>query len=156
MKKTLSAILIFGILFSFGCAGKHPSDVIAPVIIKTTQVYHLANQTMIALYDVCKMQGDRCPDALKPIVTNWNQIDDRCDQIDIALMKAQDLWLDVSRLKSPESIEEFNRQWMIVSRLIDELVSLVPGLKTAKLQTPFGGAMIDDLKMPEFVFGGEK
>ena len=153
MRKILIALVLIPMLFS-GCA-KHPSDALAPVIMKSAQVYHFANQTMIALYDACKMQGDRCPAALKPIVTNWNQIDDVCDQIDIGFMKAQDAWLEVSRLKSPESIEEFNRQWSVVTRLLDQLFGLVPGLKTTQVQTPMGVIELPDISQIQ-IQGGQQ
>lgn len=152
MKRILFVLLCFVVL-SIGCPGKHPSDIMAPVIMKSSSLYHFGNQSLIGLYDSCKLLGDRCPSYLKPIVTNWNAIDDKCDLLDDAFTEAENLWLEVSRLKTPESIEQFNAQWSIVSRLLDELFALVPGLKTAKVITPFGVIQLQEIT-PEVAFGG--
>lgn len=133
MKRIVFAILIAAALL--GCS-HHPADIVAPVLITTNQVYDVANKSMIALYDTCKAAGEQCPAAIKPIVTNWNKIDDVCDKIDAALKTLDDTWITLSQAETPENQEQFNKQLALVKELLAELRALIPGLNISMLHLP--------------------
>lgn len=126
--KKLTVLIILAFLPVIGCGSlhKHPADIAAVAIVPATQSYLIAEKSLLNLHDACKAIGENCPAALKPIVKNWNRIDDLNDKASEQLSKVHQAWLDLSRLKTPQTEAEFAKQLDLLSRMVADLSAFIP------------------------------
>lgn len=127
MKKLLF-ILLIAASFGLGCGPKHshPADVAATYILPFDKTYQIAEHTLLTLHDFCAALGENCPAKLKPIVTNWNKIDDINDKISATVDKIHATWLDVARLKTPENEKQLQDQLRLLTELLNDLLNFLP------------------------------
>ena len=125
MKRILIALLCFAVL-SVGCAGKHPADLAAVAIVPATQSYEIAQDALLNLHDTCAALKENCPQILKPIVTNWNRIDDINDQVDAQFKVTHDAWILLSQANTPENEAQFAEQLRLLSQLVAKLAEFIP------------------------------
>ena len=128
MRKLILSVLLLAVL-SFGCPGKHPVDITQPVLATSNTVWDFANKTALALHDTCAIQGDKCPDQIKPIVTNWNQFADLADQIDATFDEVESAWLTLGQIDTPENKAQLETMIRKLNQLFDQVMALIPGLK---------------------------
>ena len=127
MKKLLTVTMVL-VALSIGCAGasRHPADIAATYIVPADQGYQALEKSLIVMHDTCAALGDNCPPGLRPIVTNWNKIDDLNDKVSAQIDKVHKAWFDVAGLKTPQNEAELKKQLDIFNALMKDLAAFIP------------------------------
>lgn len=127
MKKLkIIAIALSIAVASIGCAGRHPSDIAAAAIVPATQSYLITEKALLQLHDACIAVGDNCPELLKPIVENWNKIDDYNDLVSEQFRITHEAWILLSQANTPENEKQFVEQLRLLSAMVAKLSEYIP------------------------------
>lgn len=98
------------------CGGKHPADVIAPGIMKGTDVYQKIEEKLVQLYDI-DFPGVR---------DNWQTISNVRWKASKAFRASWKAWYALSQANTPTNLADFNTKFLALTDALIDLAQYIP------------------------------
>lgn len=135
-KPLLIVLLIISVAFaSMGAScKKHPADTVAPVVMKSTDVYQGIEEKLVWAKD----------NHIPGVAENWQKISDVRWKASGIYRKLWKAWYDLSLVNNPQNLAEVSAQLAALVAVLNDLLGFLP---SGDPDIPMFKARLDTLKL---------